>query len=107
MKNPDNLNFVGMGKKIRELRLSKNMTQQQLAEKAGIKHASYISKIESGNAALKSIAFIRICLVLDAEADELARILKLNSKIKKQVLHKQHLFFYTNLTSYLSKRVLS
>ena len=35
------------GKKLKEIRLEKDLTQEELAEKVGI-HATYVGKLESG-----------------------------------------------------------
>ena len=42
----DDMNF---GQKLRQLRIQKGLTQQQLAERLGYKTNSYISDVESGH----------------------------------------------------------
>jgi transcriptional regulator with XRE-family HTH domain len=46
------LSFIGdmnFGQKLRQLRIEKGLTQQQLAERLGYKTNSYISDVESGH----------------------------------------------------------
>jgi len=43
------INDMNFGEKLRQLRIKKGLTQQQLAEKLGYKTNSYISDVESGH----------------------------------------------------------
>jgi transcriptional regulator with XRE-family HTH domain len=40
---------MNFGRKLRQLRIEKSLTQQQLAERLGYKTNSYISDVESGH----------------------------------------------------------
>lgn len=63
-------NFVNLGKRIREKRLSQNLTQEALAEKADV-GITHISHIETGCTKLSLTTFISIANALDVSADEL------------------------------------
>ena len=52
-------NFVNLGKRIREKRLSQNLTQEALAEKADV-GTTHISHIETGCTKLSLTTFISI-----------------------------------------------
>ena len=59
-----------VGKHIREARLSKGLTQEQLAEKAGVA-SSYISVIERCLKTTQLDTFVAICNALGVSADSL------------------------------------
>ena len=61
-----------LGKRIREARKQKALTQQQLAEALGITDV-YISEIERGNKMPSIPLFIAFVEVLDISADYLLR----------------------------------
>lgn len=63
-------NFVNLGKRIHEKRLSQNLTQEALAEKADV-GTTHISHIETGCTKLSLTTFISIANALDVSADEL------------------------------------
>lgn len=56
-------NFVNLGKRIREKRLSQNLTQEALAEKADV-GTTHISHIETGCTKLSLTTFISIAMLL-------------------------------------------
>lgn len=60
-----------LGARIQEIRLQRNLTQEELAEKAGICNAQQMSKIERGMAGLSLARFKNICKALETEADYL------------------------------------
>jgi transcriptional regulator with XRE-family HTH domain len=63
-----------LGQKIRELRMSKGMTQQRLAEKADVSH-SLISALESGRRKYVSAPEIdRVAEALELSADSLWKL---------------------------------
>jgi transcriptional regulator with XRE-family HTH domain len=64
------VDYLDVGQRIRRLRISKGITQEQLAEMvdAGTTH---ISHIETGNTIPSMKIFIAIVNALDASADEL------------------------------------
>ena len=57
-------NFVNLGKRIREKRLSRNLTQEALAEKADV-GTTHISHIETGCTKLSLTTFISIANALN------------------------------------------
>lgn len=66
----DNLNFIALGKRIRQKRKLKNMTQEELAESADV-GTTHISHIETGATKLSIKTFILIANALDVSADDL------------------------------------
>ncbi len=58
------------GKMIKELRKRRNLTQQELAERAGTTHAA-ISQIEAGNRQPRKDLRQRLARALDVSVDEL------------------------------------
>lgn len=68
MKNYTKAN-AEIGTRIQEIRLKRNMTQEVLAEKAGICNAQQMSNIERGLAGLSIPRLKDLCKVLDVEAD--------------------------------------
>lgn len=59
------------GTKIRNLRRSKGMTQEELAKAIGLKDKSSIAKIESGTNEISHDKLCRLCHALDTNADYL------------------------------------
>lgn len=68
----DNTILVKFGKKVREVRLSKKLSQEALAEKANV-HRTYIGMVERGekNISLKNIQ--KIAKALEIEIGELMK----------------------------------
>lgn len=60
------LNFLEIGGRIRRIRRSLNMTQDQVAELAGISHAFY-GHIERGTRRPSLETLYNICLALNAD----------------------------------------
>ncbi len=58
-----------IGKRIKEIRLKRCMTQELLSEKAGICNSQQISNIERGLSGVSIAKFKDICLALDTDAD--------------------------------------
>lgn len=62
-----------VGQRIRELRKEKGMTQQELADKAGV-DVSYLSLIETGRKQNPTITFLaRIAAVLGVDIETLLK----------------------------------
>lgn len=59
-----------LGKRIRELRIKRNLTQEFVAEKIDIKPANY-SRIENGISYPKPENLEKICIVLDLNVKDL------------------------------------
>ncbi len=72
MNNDELLEYRKIGARIREVRLQKGMSQNDLAVKAQIALPS-VSNIELGKAQMKLSTFIRIAEALQVSTDELLR----------------------------------
>ena len=59
-----------IGKKIKLARARTNYTQEKLAERLEISER-YIARIERGESGLKISTLVKICKILDIEADKL------------------------------------
>lgn len=63
--------MTALGQKVRELRVTRGMTQQRLAEEAGVSH-SLISALESGRRRYVSIEDVeRLAKGLDVSSEEM------------------------------------
>ena len=62
--------YIMVGKRVRQLRLRRNLTQEQLAERAGIS-TSFLGHIERGSRKLSLDSFCRIARALDCTANDL------------------------------------
>ncbi|MGN0185201.1 MAG: helix-turn-helix domain-containing protein [Aristaeellaceae bacterium] len=69
MKEADEL-YIMVGKRVRQLRLQRCLTQEQLAERAGIS-TSFLGHIERGSRKLSLDSFCRIARALDCTANDL------------------------------------
>ena len=74
-----------LGRRIKELRESKDLTQEQLAEKIGIGHRN-LSKIECGNNFVTSETLSKIISALQVEAKDL---FDFNHKNDKEILKRE------------------
>jgi len=54
----------GLGSRLAQARLERNLTQAQLAEQAGVSKRT-VERLESGSVATQLSGFIRVCRVLD------------------------------------------
>lgn len=63
---------VEIGARIREARITRNMSQAELAEKANVS-LSHVSDIELGKTDIRLQGFIRIIEALQISADEIIR----------------------------------
>lgn len=70
--NPRSEAVVEVGKRIREIRVKKNMSQSDLADKANIS-LSQVSDIETGKSSMRLTTFIGIVEALQVSADVLLR----------------------------------
>ncbi|MBQ2931770.1 MAG: helix-turn-helix transcriptional regulator [Clostridia bacterium] len=85
MKNYTKAN-AEIGARIQEIRMKRNMTQEVLAEKAGICNAQQMSNIERGLAGLSVPRLKDVCKVLNIEADYI--LFGNTGKGAETVLHK-------------------
>ena len=63
-----NLDFCKIGKKIREIRISKNLTQEYIANMADV-NVSHISNIENNRVKVSLSTLVQICNALDTTVD--------------------------------------
>ena len=70
--NPRAEEIFEIGKRIHDVRTQKNMTQAELADKAGIS-LSQVSDIETGKSSMRIGSFIGIVEALQVSADVLLR----------------------------------
>lgn len=63
------INYIVIGKKIKNARLDKGLTQEQLSELTAIS-LSHISNIETAKTKVSLPALISICNVLDISVDD-------------------------------------
>ncbi len=75
-----------IGARIQEIRVKRNMTQEVLAEKAGICNAQQMSNIERGLAGLSIPRLIDVCRILEIEADYI--LFGNSGKGAETILHK-------------------
>lgn len=61
-----------IGERVREARMARNMSQQELAAKANIS-LPHISAIEHGKQSMKLVTFVRIIEALQVSADSILR----------------------------------
>lgn len=73
MKELDLETYKRIGNRIRELRISRSMSQSELAEKAYIS-LPHVSEIENGKTKLKLSTFVYIAEALQVSADDLLRL---------------------------------
>lgn len=66
--------LVALGERIRERRMEMRLSQEALAEKAGIS-ANTVSRIEGGQMAMGIGTFINLVQAMDADADSLLGII--------------------------------
>ncbi len=64
------IDYVYLGKRIRACRKKLKLTQEQMAEQLNLS-TSFYGHLERGTRIMSMDTFIRICMVLDATADEL------------------------------------
>jgi len=63
---------MSVGKKVRELRLEAGLSQENLADKAGI-HRSHMGEIERGEVDMPLSTLVRIAQTLEIKASALVR----------------------------------
>ena len=67
-----NTELLKIGSRVKEARLKKHLTQQQLAEAAGIS-LSFLSNIENGRQAMQVLTLIDLANALEVSTDWLCR----------------------------------
>ena len=72
MRELDDARYKAIGARIREVRIQKNMSQAELAEKAFIS-VPHMSEVENGKTILRLSTFVYITEALQVSADVLLR----------------------------------
>ena len=72
MRELDDARYKAIGARIREVRIQKNMSQAELAEKAFIS-VPHMSEVENGKTKLRLSTFVYITEALQVSADVLLR----------------------------------
>ena len=73
-----NTELLKIGSRVKQARLKKHLTQQQLAEAAGIS-LSFLSNIENGRQAMQVLTLIDLANALEVSIDWLCRDIPLTS----------------------------
>ena len=87
----DNLNFKRIGEKLRTIRLSKNLTQEYIANAVDI-NTSHISNIENNRVKVSLSTLVQICNALDTTIDYVLseEYNDSSSAIEQEILHELH-----------------
>lgn len=87
----DNLNFERIGEKLRTIRLSKNLTQEYIANVADV-NTSHISNIENNRVKVSLSTLVQICNALDTTVDYVLseEYTDSTSAIEQEILHELH-----------------
>ena len=82
------MDYVKIGKRIKDVRTAKGFTQEYLAEKLGI-DPSFVSRIENGHNKGSLETYINICKILDTSLDFLTQdeIIQAHKRIAEQEFH--------------------
>ena len=71
----DTLNFEQIGEKLKKIRLSKNLTQEYIANAADV-NTSHISNIENNRVKVSLSVLVQICNALDTTVDYILSLCK-------------------------------
>ena len=87
----DKLNFERIGVKLRTIRLSKNLTQEYIANAVDI-NTSHISNIENNRVKVSLSTLVQICNALDTTVDYVLseEYNDSSSAIEQEILHELH-----------------
>lgn len=75
--------LINLGNRIRDRRMEKGMSQETVAEMAGIS-ANTVSRIEGGHSAMSIEIFIKLIQILNLDANELLGVNLLESEKEEQ-----------------------
>ena len=84
----DTLNFEQIGEKLKKIRLSKNLTQEYIANV----NTSHISNIENNRVKVSLSVLVQICNALDTTVDYILsdEYNDSSSAIEQEILHELH-----------------
>lgn len=82
------LNFANIGQKLRKVRISKNLTQEYVANAADV-NTSHISNIENNRVKVSLSTLVQICNALDTTVDYILadEYNHPSSVIEQEILH--------------------
>lgn len=82
------LNFANIGQKLRKVRISKNLTQEYVANMADV-NTSHISNIENNRVKVSLSTLVQICNALDTTVDYILadEYNHPSSVIEQEILH--------------------
>ena len=85
------IDFCKIGKKIKELRISKNLTQEYVANMADV-NTSHISNIENNRVKISLPTLVHVCNALNTTIDYILadEYSNTSSAIEQAVLHELH-----------------
>ena len=85
------INFARIGRKIREIRISKNLTQEYVATIANV-NVSHISNIENNRVKISLPTLVNVCNALDTTVDYILSDEYKNSSsvIEQEILREVH-----------------
>ncbi len=85
------INFARIGRKIREIRISKNLTQEYVATIANV-NVSHISNIENNRVKISLPTLVNVCNALDTTVDYILSDEYKNpsSVIEQEILREVH-----------------
>ena len=85
------INFARIGRKIREIRISKNLTQEYVATIADV-NVSHISNIENNRVKISLPTLVNVCNALDTTVDYILADEYKNpsSVIEQEILREVH-----------------
>lgn len=87
----NDINFEKIGQNLREIRLSKNLTQEYIANQADV-NTSHISNIENNRVKISLSTLIHICNALDVTIDYVLaeEYGDTSSVLEQEILHELH-----------------
>ena len=86
-----NLDFCKIGKKIRDIRIEKRLTQEYIADMADV-NTSHISNIENNRVKISLSTLVHVCNALGTTVDHILaeEYLDPSSAIDQAILHELH-----------------
>lgn len=85
------INFELIGKKLKELRISKNLTQEYIANMADV-NVSHISNIENNRVKISLPTLVHVCNALDTTVDYILsdEYITPSNAIEQEILKELH-----------------
>lgn len=85
------IDFAHIGKKLKEIRISKNLTQEYLANMADV-NVSHISNIENNRVKISLATLVHVCNALDTTVDYILadEYTTPSSVIEQEILREVH-----------------